>query len=78
MKVKKIVATVPKHKGVATVVRVVEVGGEEYVDIRDLISTPGEVVEGRGYLFPRSDASLDHLEKLGHAITDSALNMGED
>ena len=71
LKVKNVLTTVPKHKGVATVVRVVEVAGEQYLDIRDLISTPGEVVEGRGYLFPLNDNTFGQVMLIANALDDA-------
>lgn len=63
-KVKKILTEVAKHPGVATTVRVVEVAGVQYLDIRDIVSSPGEVVAGRGYLFPISDMPETRAEQL--------------
>lgn len=51
------VITIHKHKGVQTVVREVEVDGERFLDIRDLID--GE--PGRGYLLPL--ASIGFLQR---------------
>ncbi len=66
-----VLVQVDKYKGVMTVVRLVQVDGQRFIDVRDRVDVDGEFVWGRGYLLP-PELGRD----VGQAIMQGAKRRG--